>query len=141
MKLIFDEVVHIFIMKLVLQELIAEFERSAQVLGMDKHMIRARCLLEQFPLQIACCIAVVVPACTIVSLSFELLEPVKCCDHALSAKLFEHFVVLLNDDLDGGVLVVIDELIGLTSLTQVVAPWEPLVNSHAWAGVQIQILA
>ena len=76
-KLIFDEIVHIFIKALILQELIAELECSTQVLGVDEDMIRARCLLEQLPLQVACFIAVVVPACSMVSLPFELLKLVK----------------------------------------------------------------
>ena len=49
--------------------------------------------------------------------------------------------MLLDDDLDSSALVVIDKLLCLPSLTQVVAPWEPLISLHAGAGILIQSLA
>jgi len=49
--------------------------------------------------------------------------------------------VLLDDDLDSSALIVIDELICLPSLTQVVAPWEPLISLHVGARILIQSLA
>lgn len=49
--------------------------------------------------------------------------------------------MLLDDDLDSSALVVIDELICLPSLTQVVAPWEPIISLHAGARIRIQSLA
>lgn len=45
--------------------------------------------------------------------------------------------MLLYDILDAGSLVVVNEVIGLPSLTQVVAPGEPLIDLHGWICVQV----
>ena len=139
-ELIFDGIVHPAFTVLIFDEFFAESKRPLDEPSIDKHARRAWMLLAHLYVHITFVFLVVECARSIISFRLQFCAFVECAYHLLVAMLFQELVMLLDDILDACPLVVVNEVIGLPSLTQIIASGEPIINLHGRIGVQIETL-